>query len=201
MPSITIGIAGGSASGKSTFSQELVRILSSAPPLSSATISTDDYFLPHELMPRFFSPSRQIHMPDYNQPDSIDLPLLITDINKVLSGGTPPDVFIIEGLMVLYIPQIRELLDLRLYIELDADQRALRRLVRNLGMDNDSLDGINTPQTIANYFLESAKVGHERFVDPSRIYADLILRGDGDHVRTAAMIAAIVREKSGKLSI
>ena len=93
--------------------------------------------------------------------------------------------------MVLHIPELLQRLDLRLFIELDADQRALRRLMRNIGHNHDPYDD-NSPQSIANYFLESAKVGHEKYVEPSRRCADLILRGDGDFTRTAPMVAMLV---------
>jgi uridine kinase len=94
--------------------------------------------------------------------------------------------------MVLYSPEIRTWLDLRLFVELDADTRALRRLVRNLGHQYDPIPE-HSAQSIANYYLESAKVGHARYIEPSRIYADLIVRGDADFARTAPMVAAVIR--------
>lgn len=193
MPTLFTGIAGGSASGKSAFTRALTRVLSAAPAVSTEVLSTDAYFLPHDRIPRFYSPTRSMSLPDYNRPDSIDLPLLLADIDARAGAANAPRVLLIEGLMVLHLPEIRERLGLRLFIELDADQRALRRLVRNLSTQNDPLDGINTPETIASYFIESAKVGHERYVEPSRKFADLILRGDGDFHRSAGMVAAVIR--------
>jgi uridine kinase len=96
--------------------------------------------------------------------------------------------------MVLHIPAIRELLDLRLFVELDADARALRRLVRNMGHQYDPIPD-HSPQSIANYCLESAKVGHARYIEPSRVHADLILRGDADFGRVAPMVAALICEQ------
>ncbi len=188
-----IGLAGGSASGKSTFCEALVHALAGgSPPLSTAVISTDAYFLPHDVIPRFVSPTRGEALPDYNRPDSIDVNRLLVDLAARSSAPGHPDVLVVEGLMVLHLPEVRERLDLRLFIELDADQRALRRLVRNLGHDYDPIaDG--SAEGIANYFLESAKVGHEKYVEPSRRFADLILRGDGDFQRSASMTADIVR--------
>ncbi len=190
--SFLIGLAGGSASGKSTFAAALVESLrAGAPPLSVAIISTDAYFLPHTVIPRFHSPTRGEMLPDYNRPDSIDTAGLLRDLDGRKAAPGCPDVLMIEGLMVLHIPEIRQQLDLRLFIELDADQRALRRLVRNLGHTYDPLSD-HSAESIANYFLESAKVGHEAYVEPSRRYADFILRGDGDFSRTAQMMAKMV---------
>ncbi len=191
-PSFLIGLAGGSASGKSTFAGALVAALRAArPALVVEKISTDDYFLPNETMPSFYSPTRGASLPDYNRPDSLDAAALLRDLDARRAAPTCPDILLIEGLMVLHLPEIRERLDLRLFIELDADQRALRRLVRNLGQQYDPLDD-NSAQAIANYFLESAKVGHEKYVEPSRRCADLILRGDGDFRRIAPMVAVMV---------
>lgn len=193
--SYIIGLAGGSASGKSTLSRELLRALSLTPALSAAVLSTDDYFLPHDRIPHFYSPSRRREMPDYNRPDSLDLPRFLASLTARSTAQDRPDVLVVEGLMVLHHPEIRQALDLRVFIELDADQRALRRMVRNLAHGGDPLDGINTPEAIASYFLESAKTGHERWVEPSRAHADLILRGDGDFARSARLLAAVIREE------
>ncbi len=191
--SFIIGIAGGSASGKSTFCDALVQELTgSTLALSAAVISTDGYFLSHDVIPRFVSPTRGEALPDYNRPDSLNLDRLLCDLDTQRGAPTRPDVLLVEGLTVLHLPEIRERLDLRLFVELDADQRALRRMVRNLGHDYDPIaDG--SAEGIANYFLELAKVGHEKYVEPSRRFADLILRGDGNFRRSAEMVAEMVR--------
>jgi len=190
--SFLIGLAGGSASGKSTFAAALVEALQIVrPAIMVEKISTDDYFLPNETMPSFFSPTRGMAMPDYNRPDSLDAAALLRDLNARRAASNCPDVLLVEGLMVLHLREICERLDLRLFMELDADQRALRRIVRNLGNSYDPQND-NSAQSIANYFLESAKVGHEKYVEPSKGHADLILRGDGDFMRTARMLAWMV---------
>ena len=80
--SFLIGLAGGSASGKSTFAGALHQALGAlTPPLSAAVISTDAYFLPDETMPKFVSPTRGLSLPDYNRPDSIEAPRLLCDLD------------------------------------------------------------------------------------------------------------------------
>jgi len=188
-----VGLAGGSASGKSTFARALIGALNQAgPALTVELFSTDAYFLTHDRVPTFFSPALARTVPDYNRPDSLDAEAFLRDLDERCASPDAPDALIIEGLMILHLPEIRERCDLRLFVELDADQRALRRMVRNLGTYNDPLGGINTASDIANYFLESAKVGHERYVEPSRKFADFIIRGDGDFERIARLAAGMV---------
>lgn len=166
--------------------------------LRADLISTDDYFLPDDKIPRFHSPTSGRETPDYNRPDSIDAGSLRRDIRALSSKDGRADVLLVEGLMVLHLPEIRELFDLRLFLELEGEYRALRRLVRNLGEVYDPISD-HSARSIANYYLESALVGHRKYVEPSRVHADLILRGDGDFTRTAPMVAAIVRERLGSL--
>jgi uridine kinase len=94
--------------------------------------------------------------------------------------------------MILHLPTVRERLDLRLFLELDADERALRRMLRDMKGGRTFTD----PQKIANYYRESARVGHAAYVEPSRIHADIILRGDSDFARTGAMVAAIIQDRN-----
>ena len=186
--SFLVGLAGGSASGKSTLSSQLAAALRERILGRSVEVcSTDAYFLPTGEMPTFYSPSRGKDMPDFNRPDAIDQARFLADLDARRSAPTRPDVLIVEGLMVLHIPEIRQRLDVRLFIDLEADQRALRRVVRNLEAQYGG-----TPREIADYYRESARVGYERFVEPSRRWADLIVRGDGDFDRTAPMLAAMI---------
>lgn len=185
-----VGIAGGTASGKTTFSAALATALNQADPaLVVEVLSTDAYFLPTPQMPTFKSPSTGQETPDYNRPDSIDSNRLATDLQARRRAGD--GVTIVEGLMVLHLEEVRRCLDLRVFVELEADARALRRLVRNLGKQLSKAVGSDA-RAIADYYLESAAVGHQRYIEPSRVHADLILRGDGDFGRTAGLVAAAV---------
>jgi uridine kinase len=115
---------------------------------------------------------------------------LVADLHVRREAEDAPDVILVEGLMTLAVPEIRECLDLRLFVELDADERALRRLVRDMSGGR----GSNDPVSIARYYRECARVGHARYVEPSRVFADLILRGDSDFARTAPLVAAVIRD-------
>jgi len=188
-----VGIAGGSAAGKSTFARALVQALAEGEPALRAEIVGMDRYLYRgaEGGPTFVSPSTGETRPDNNHPDSADNTRLVADLEVRRADKDAPDVLIVEGLMALAVPEIRQRLDLRLFIELDADERALRRLLRDLAGGR----GTGDPEFIVRYYRECARVGHARYVEPSRVHADLILRGDADFARTAPLIAALVREK------
>ena len=133
---------------------------------------------------------------DRNHPESADNARLVADVRRRCDEADAPDVIIIEGLMALYVPEIRALLDLRLFVELDGDVRGLRRMLRRRGR------GVNDPLLRANlvsgidYFLECAQVGHALYVQPSSAHADLIVRGDSDLARTAGLLADLVRARA-----
>jgi uridine kinase len=190
--SFLVVIAGGSASGKSTFSDALMQILSAL--LRVERLSTDGYFYSMDKLPRFFSPTTNQDMPDCNHPDSIDCARLVADIDARRGANDCPDVLIVEGLMVLHHADIRTRADLRLFVDLEGEVRALRRLVRNLGHAYDPIID-HDAASIANYYLESAWVGHEKYVEPSRVHADWIMRGDGDFNRTAVLVADLIRAR------
>ena len=196
--SILVGIAGGSASGKTTLTAALEKRLGSAPdPNRVEVIGMDRYFYRGAAPgPRFISPSTGEPLADNNHPDSADNARLVADVDARRISPTAPDIILLEGLMSLHVPEIRERCDLRLFVELEADIRALRRLLR----DMTGVRGNSDPRFIATYYLECARVGHERYVEPSRAHADIILRGDADMNRTVPMVAAVILDLLPKLS-
>ena len=128
-----------------------------------------------------------------NHPESADNAALAADLDRRKQADDAPDVIVVEGLMTLYVPMVRERLDLRLFVELDADLRALRRMLRVRGRLPDAPDTRERLSGAMDYYIECARVGHALYVQPSRIYADLVLRGDADLNRTAALVGDLVR--------
>lgn len=189
--SLLVGIAGGSASGKTTFTQALVaRLTESEPHLSVEVIGMDRYFYRgNHPGPVFISPSTGDSLPDNNHPDSADNARLAADLDARRIAADAPDVILLEGLMVLHLEALRERCDLRLFIDLDADVRALRRLLR----DMSGVRGNSDPKFISTYYQECARVGHNLYVQPSREHADLIIRGNSDFSRISEMIAGTIR--------
>ena len=186
-----VGIAGGSASGKTTFTAALKSHFDvEYAELRVEIVGMDRYFYRGAPGgPLFVSPSSGETLPNNNHPNSADNDRLISDLKLLVSQDDAPDVVILEGLMALHMPELREILDLKIFIELDADIRALRRLLRDTKGGRGSTD----PEWIATYYRECARVGHNQYVEPSREYADLIIRGDSDFDRTAQFAAAAIR--------
>lgn len=193
MGSYIVGMAGGSASGKSTFMGILAPLLRNGmPPLRVDVFNLDKYFYRGQSGgPTFVSPSSGETLPDNNCPKSSDNIRLVADLDALRTAPNAPDVILIEGHLIFAIPTILERLDLRLFMDLDADIRALRRLLRDIGGGRGSTD----PHFIATYYLECARVGHLKYVEPSRIHADLTLRGDADFAQTTSLVAALIRSQ------
>ena len=199
-PSFIVGIAGGSASGKSTFATALLRELTDGaavtagqPALTVEHLAMDRYFRTIESgAPTIVSSSGEVRL-DRNHPESADNAALAADLDRRKQADDAPDVIVVEGLMTLYVPMVRERLDLRLFVELDADLRALRRMLRVRGRLPDAPDTRERLSGAMDYYIECARVGHALYVQPSRMYADLVLRGDADLNRTAALVGDLVR--------
>ena len=192
---LLVGIAGGSASGKTTLTQALAsRLTVCDPPVQVEIIGMDRYFYRgRHPGPVFVSPSSGESLPDNNHPDSADNARLTVDIDARRAADDAPEIILLEGLMALHIPELRERCDLRLFIDLDADVRALRRLLR----DMTGVRGNPDPAFISTYYQECARVGHNLYVQPSREYADLIIRGDSDFSRISQMVAGLLRSRMG----
>lgn len=193
-PSFVVGIAGGSASGKSTFAAALRNELegNGRGSLRVEQFSMDRYFRSIENgAPTIVSSDGEVR-PDRNHPESADNAALVADVRRRSLADDAPDVIIIEGLMTLYVESVRALLDLRLFVDLDADLRALRRMLRTRGRLPDAPDTRERLASAMAYYCECARVGHALYVEPSRMYADLVLRGDSDLTRIAGLVGDIV---------
>lgn len=161
---LAIGIAGGTGSGKSTLAENLKKALSG---LDIAVLSTDGFY--KKELPSMVSPLSGKQYEDWNSPESFDILPMTEAVRRELDAGH--DALIVEGISVLYFPDIRDLLDLKLFVELDSDERMYRRIRRNMqwGLELDE---------VAQYFLESAKHMESRNFLPTRVYADIIVNGN-----------------------
>jgi len=160
---IVIGIAGGSGSGKTTFCSNLAKSLDL---LKVKTISTDNYF--KEIKPKVNAPFNEKQYDDYDHPFSLDIDNLIGDLNNLIASKMF-DVVIVEGLMVLYFEEIREKLDLRLFVDCLSDERLIRRLKRDINEE--------TFDDISSEYLDLVRHRHNEFVEPTKWYADIIING------------------------
>ena len=161
-----VGIAGGSASGKSTFCEALEKSLDGYKVL---TFHMDEYFKPEELRPHVKAPiTGKIYMDD-NHPETADLPKLRKDLADAIQKNQA-DIILIEGLLVLSDIDICGMLDLKLFMECRADERIVRRLKRNMAC------GL-TFDEIADVYLDMVRYRHDEYVEPSKWKADFILNG------------------------
>lgn len=177
-PIFVLGIAGGSGSGKTTIVEKLL-----AGPLGShiVVLSHDAYYHPADHYGAAESPA-----PNYDHPDSLDNALYVSHVKQLLAGEpiaqpvydfarhdrlartlsvAPSAVLLLEGILILAIPQIRELIDLAVYVETPADLRILRRTLRDIDARG------RTPQSIASQYIETVRPMNEQFVEPSRYHA------------------------------
>jgi uridine kinase len=189
-----IGIAGGSGSGKTTFAKKLQKIL-----IPNAVIIEQDCYY-KDLSHLSFEERKTIN---FDHPHSIDFDSFCRDIaalkqgievqrpNYIFSLHTrtgettlvePADVIIVEGILIFSDSQMRELLDLKIYVHTDDDVRILRRIERDIeerGRDFAS---------VKNQYLTTVKPMHNQFVEPSKQYADVIIPGNADTTNAVKLI-------------
>lgn len=178
-----IGVAGGSGSGKSTFAARLREQF----PDSVALISCDNYYRAHDDIPL-----EERRLLNYDAPEALEFDLMVSHLRALKRGEAvdcpvydfalhnrsdkilridPKPVIIVDGILILSDPALRETFDLRIYVEADADERILRRARRDMEVRGRHIDDI-----MAQY-LTTVKPMHEQYVEPSKKHADLILNG------------------------
>lgn len=181
MKTTIIGIAGGTGSGKSTFTNRLKKAFGDR----ITVMYHDNYYKPHDDLP--FEKRQQIN---YDHPDSLETDLLIDHLKALRAGHAidcptydfahhtrakeivrvePSRVIIVEGILILQDARLRDLFDIKIFVEADADERILRRVTRDIKERGRSLENI-----MAQY-LTTVKPMHYLYVEPTKTVADLIL--------------------------
>ena len=182
-PVYVIGIAGGSGSGKSTFAQGLMQKF----PDSIALVSCDNYYKAHDDIPL-----EERRLLNYDAPESLEFDLMVTHLQALKRGEAvdcpvydyalhtrsdkviridPRPVIIVDGILILSDPALRETFDLKIYVDADADERILRRAKRDMETRGRRIDDITAQ------YLSTVKPMHETYVEPSKKHADLIVVG------------------------
>ena len=198
-PVYVIGIAGGSGSGKSTFAQGLMQKF----PDSIALVSCDNYYKAHDDIPL-----EERRLLNYDAPDSLEFDLMVTHLQALRRGEAvdcpvydyalhtrsdrvvriaPKPVIIVDGILILSDPALRDTFDLKIYVETDADIRVLRRAIRDMEQRDRTL------KSVADQYIATVKPMHEKYVEPSKKYADLILNGGLDPVALEVVAAHLRR--------
>jgi uridine kinase len=191
---IVIGIAGGTGSGKST----MVRRIQEEFGPAVALLSHDFYYKAHDEL----SYDERCLL-NYDHPNSFDTDLMIRHIRSLRTGQTilrpvydftihnrsldsvpvePAKVIIVEGILIFENRELRELCDIKLYIDTDADVRIIRRILRDVKKRGRTLE------SVVEQYLTTVKVMHEQFVEPSKKYADIIIPEGGRNEVALAMV-------------
>ncbi len=199
-----IGIVGGSGSGKTSIAQELVRRLQNEG-VEPLLLDMDAYYAPLELAKARFG-SRPIN---WDHPHAFDLELMAAHLAQLhrqepirkpiydftlsdRTGWTEPiqasHVVILEGLLLFALPELREQLDVKIFVDTDADVRILRRIQR------DTLERGRTVESVIEQYLDSVRPSHLQFIEPTKRYADVILPHGGHNDPAVEVLLARLRE-------
>jgi uridine kinase len=187
---ILVGIAGGSGSGKTTVAEKLMQ--ATAQPV--VFVKQDSYYRNFDGLTL-----EEKRLVNYDHPDAYDNDLLVQQLQGLLQGQPvdapvynyaryereawtervePLPVIILEGILVLENAALRDLMDIKLYVDTDADVRFIRRLLR------DTSERGRTVESVVKQYLDVVRPMHLQFVEPSKRYADLIIP-EGGHNRVA----------------
>ena len=185
-----VGISGGTASGKSTFANWLENELSD---LCPRVFYMDGYFKPDGVRPKAIAHVTGREYYDDNCPETIYHQQLQEDLAQAVAEGAR--VILVEGLFALWYDWLYEQLDLKLFIDCQADERIVRRLKRNMAQRGLSFD------EIAKVYLDMVRYRHEQYIEPTKWRADLILNGSSPSQTANQMLADHIRKLArGNLS-
>jgi uridine kinase len=202
MKPLVIGVAGGSGSGKSTVSRNVAQAL---PNHSVAFIDMDAYYLNYAHLS--FEERRKIN---WDHPDAFDWELLLAQLRRLSSGESiekpvydfvahtrsnstvvvpPAEVVVVDGILLFVDRRIRELCDVKVFVDADADTRLIRRLRRDMVKRGRPLE------EILQQYLSTVQPMHLEFVEPSKRYADVIVPRGGHNAIAIEMIVAKIERR------
>ncbi len=201
MKPLLIVVAGGTASGKSTVVQKIYERLNTNDVL---VLKFDDYYKDLSLLS-----VEERSKVNFDHPESLDNDLMYHDLDLLLNGNTiekplydfkthtrkketetvkPAKVIILEGILSLYDKRIRDLADIKIFVECDDDMRFIRRLKRDMNERGRSLD------SVIDQYLSTVKPMYYEFIKPTKRYADIIIPNDKGHEVAVDIVMAKVKE-------
>lgn len=196
---IVIGIAGGTGSGKTTITRKIIQRFGD----DVSVIHHDSYYKAHHDMP--FEERCRLN---YDHPNAFDTDLLIEAVRELKAGRavscpvydysihdrssetvtvTPAKVVIVEGILIFESKELCDLMDIKIFVDADADERILRRIIRDVRDRGRSLDSVITQ------YLATVKPMHEQFVEPSKKNADIIIPRGGHNSVAMEMLLQQVK--------
>jgi len=200
VPTFTVAIAGGSGSGKTALTRALLGQLG---PTRCAVLDHDSYY--HSLVD--LSPEDRARV-NFDHPDSLDNRLLAMHLTELRAGRAvqrpsydfcqhtrmaatqrvePRPIVLCEGILLLAVPELREAFDLRIFVDTPADIRALRRVRRDIAERGRTVD------SVVEQYLNSVRPMHERYVEPAKATADVVLGWQHAPHEWAQTVMALLR--------
>lgn len=197
---LVIGIAGGTGSGKTTV---VCKIIESLPKDEVAVMPQDCYYKDNAHIPL----EERLKM-NYDEPASIEWPLLCKHLDMLRNGEKiemptydfltcsrmketvtvyPREVVVVEGILVLTDKSLRDMLDVKVFVDADADERLIRVISR------DCIERGRTPQMVIDRYQETLKPMHELYIEPSKRYADLIVPQGGNNNVAIKLLTDYIR--------
>ena len=197
---ILIGVAGGSGSGKTTVAHNLVKAFKAE---DAVLVEQDAYY--RELINMTLEEKAKVN---FDHPDSIEFELLKKHLEALKNGEAidrpiydftthsrkegvvrinPSKIIIVEGILIFAVPEIRELLDVKIFVDTDADEMILRRIERDMNERGRSFSSVK------NQYLETVKPMYLEFCEPSKRYADIIIPRGGKNKVAIDMVLSTLK--------
>ena len=199
MDTMIIGIAGGTGSGKTTLTERLKAEFQG----DVSVLYHDNYYKSHSDMT--YEERAKLN---YDHPDAFETERMIADLQALRQGETvlcpvydytihdrspetlevrPTKVILVEGILIFENKALRDLMDIKIFVDTDADVRILRRIMRDVKKRGRSLD------SVVQQYLTTVKPMHEQFVEPSKRYADIVVPEGGRNLVALDMIIQRIR--------
>ena len=194
-----IGIAGGTGSGKTTVVKKIVEAL---PPHYVSVVPLDSYYNDTSHMTE-----EERHAINFDHPDAFDWKLLTKQVNQLRKGEAieqptysyilcnrlsetvhvePKPVIIIEGIMTLLNKKLRDMMDLKIFVDADSDERLIRNIQR------DIVERGRDVKTVVDRYLDVLKPMHEQFIEPTKRYAGIIIPQGGENKKGIEMVCKYI---------
>lgn len=199
---LIIGIAGGTGSGKTTVVNQIINEL---PPNEVGVISQDSYYKDTSHL----SYDERVKI-NFDHPKAIDFDLLVAHLKQLKSGETvdqpiysfvdhnrtgktiltePKPVMIVEGILILTHPDIRDMFDIKIFVHADSDERLIRRLKRDIAERGRDLD------EVLSRYQTTLKPMHQQFIEPTKEFADIIIPTNRYNTVAVDMVRTIIHQK------
>jgi uridine kinase len=199
---LIIGIAGGTGSGKTTVVQQIMNEL---PETEVGIISQDSYYKQNVGMS--YEERSNIN---FDHPRAIDFELLVQHLKELKSGKTvdqpvysfvthnrtddtisthPRKVMIVEGILILTNPELRDLFDIKVFVHADSDERLIRRLKRDIAERGRDME------EVLNRYQTTLKPMHQQFIEPTKAYADIIIPNDKYNTVAIDVVRAVINQR------